>query len=136
VFSLAVIVYYYYYYFLLSKEPILDSVPIAIETLLIFIFSFIYFYEQLNDTSQLFIYNKPSFWAAFGVLLYLSGSFFIYILANQIDFRDFGKYWMVTNVASIIKNVFFGIAIYVASTQVLKKPYKKPTVYPPSTIEF
>ena len=136
IFSLTVAVYYYYNYIVLSREPVLDSVPIAIETILIFIFSFIYFFEQLNDTSQLFIYNKPSFWASFGILLYLSGSFFIYILANQIDFRDFGKYWMVTNVASIIKNIFFGIAIYVSAKQILKKPNKRATVYPPSTIEF
>lgn len=53
----------------------IDSTPIGIESILIFIYSFFYFYEQMKDTSTLFIYNKYHFWIVIGYLIYLSGSF-------------------------------------------------------------
>ncbi len=71
-----------------------------------------------------------------GILLYLSGSFFIYIFANQIDKNELGKYWIITNIASIIKNIFFAIAIYIQANQSLKKSSKKNyNLYPPNFID-
>ncbi len=136
VFSVLLIVYYYYTYFFLQSRPVLDSIPIGIETILIFVFAFLYFFEQMNDTTDLFIYSKPSFWAVLGILLYLSGSFFIYIFANQIDFKELGKYWIITNIASILKNIFFAIAVYIQANQSLKKSSKKNyNPYPPNFID-
>lgn len=136
IFSISLIVYYYYSYLLLQSPLALDSIPIGIETILIFVFSFFYFFEQMNDTTNLFIYSKPSFWAVLGILLYLSGSFFIYIFANQIDFKDLGKYWIITNIASIIKNIFFAVAIYIQANQSSKKSSKKNyNLYPPNFID-
>ena len=114
------IIYYYYTYYVLRSRPVLDSIPIGIETILIFVFTFFYFYEQLNDTTSLFIYSKPSFWAVLGILLYLAGSFFIYIFANQISVKELGKYWIITNISSILKNIFFAIAIYIQANQPAK----------------
>jgi hypothetical protein len=121
VFSISLIVYYYYNYIVLKGRPVLDSIPIGIETILIFVFTFFYFYEQMNDTTSLFIYSKPSFWAVLGILLYLAGSFFIYIFANQVTVKELGKYWIITNISSILKNIFFTIAIYIQANQPVKK---------------
>jgi hypothetical protein len=120
----------------LGSRPVLDSIPIGIETILIFVFAFFYFFEQMNDTTDLFIYNKPSFWAVLGILLYLSGSFFIYIFANQITIKELGKYWIITNIASILKNILFAIAIYIQANQSQKKSSKKNyNLYPPNFID-
>lgn len=125
VFSISLIVYYYYNYIVLRSRPVLDSIPIGIETILVFVFTFFYFYEQMNDTTSLFIYSKPSFWAVLGVMLYLAGSFFIYIFANQISVKELGKYWIITNISSILKNIFFAIAVYVQANQSVKKSSRK-----------
>jgi hypothetical protein len=95
----------------------IDSVPIGIEAILILIFSFYYFYEQMNGTQNLFIYNKSSFWTILGMMLYLAGSFFIYIYASQLASKEVAKYWIFTNIFSIIKNLFFTVAILVNSRQ-------------------
>jgi hypothetical protein len=124
IFSVSSLVYYYYTYFILSLDPWLDSVPIGIETISIFIFAFFYFFEQLNDTESLFVYSKPSFWAIIGVILYLAGSFFVYISANQIDSKDLGKYWIITNISSIMKNVLFCVTIYIQTNQNINKKFK------------
>ena len=138
VFSILLIAYYYYTYFFLQiqSRPVLDSIPIGIETILIFVFSLFYFFEQMNDTTNLFIYSKPAFWAVLGILLYLSGSFFIYIFANQIDFKDLGKYWIITNISVLIRNIFFAVAIYIQANQSKKKSSKKNyNLYPPKFID-
>lgn len=98
-------------YNLLVKVIGIDSIPIGVEAILILIFSFYYLYEQMKDTETLFVYSRYSFWIVLGMMLYLAGSFFIYIYASQLDPVQVGKYWIFTNIFSIIKNIFFAIAI-------------------------
>jgi hypothetical protein len=63
--------------------------------------------------SQILIYNRYHFWIVCAFMIYLSGSFFIYIFANQVDQNTLNIYWMFTNVFTILKNVFFSISILV-----------------------
>ena len=130
VFSICLLGYYFYLFFIVRNIPVLDSIPIGIESILIFIFSFLYFYEQLNNTSNFFIYSQASFWGVLGILIYLSGSFFIYIFANQLSIQELNKYWVITNISSIVKNIFFTIAIYIQANESLKKPPGKYNLYP------
>ena len=117
-------------YNLKTKVLGLDSVPIGIETILILIFSFYYFYEQMQDTNNLFIYSRYSFWVVLGMILYLAGSFFIYIYSSQLSQEEVNKYWVFTNIFSILKNIFFTIAIIVNANQSVKKTPKKYKLYP------
>jgi hypothetical protein len=131
-FIASLVVYYYYTYFVTPRRQILDSFPIGIETILIFVFSFFYFYEQLNDTTNFFIYTKYSFWCVLAIVLYLAGSFFVYILANQISFKELvEKYWVITNIAVTLRNLFFLIAILVKANEVVNK---KPANFPAYTL--
>jgi len=51
------------------------------------------------------------------MLLYLAGSFFIYIYASQLNQEEILKYWIFTNIFSIIKNILFVIALAVHANQ-------------------
>jgi hypothetical protein len=110
------------------QEENIDSVPIGVETIIILIFSFYYLYEQMNDTSTLFIYSTYPFWMVIGVVLFLSGSFFTYIFADSLPPNEVNKYWVITNVFSIVRSLFFCIGIVVSS--------KPPRTLPPSDFEF
>jgi hypothetical protein len=99
-------------YLILVRHQKIDSISIGIETILILIFSFYYLYEQMNNTDNLFIYSKYEFWVIIGFLIYLAGSFFIYIYANQLDPKFIYKYWFLTNIFYIVKNVLFAIGIH------------------------
>ncbi|RZK04412.1 MAG: hypothetical protein EOO46_16645 [Flavobacterium sp.] len=103
--------------FVFNGAHIIDSVQIGVETIFILVFSFYYMYERMNDTSTLYVYSTFSFWTVTGMVLYLSGSFFIYIFADSLPKADVHKYWIVTNILSILKNLFFTI--------VNSKPTKK-----------
>lgn len=122
--SIAFIAFLIFYY-LFAKAKSIDSIPIGIETILILIFSFYYLYEQIQDTETLFIYTKYPFWIIIGMLIYLSGSFFIYIYASYLPTKEIAKYWIFTNVFAILKNIFFAIAIIVNAGQSTKKPKDK-----------
>ena len=65
----------------------------------------------MKDPENLFVYSRFSFWVVLGMMLYLAGSFFIYIYASRLDSGEVGKYWIFTNIFSILKNIFFTIAI-------------------------
>lgn len=108
-------------YYLTVKPRSIDSIPIGIETILILIFSFYYLLEQMNDMSDQFVYSRYHFWFVIGIMIYLAGSFFIYIFANQVDRDTLAKYWFLTNMFYTLKNILFAIGILTYVKQ-LKNP--------------
>ena len=89
----------------------LDTVPIGIETILIFVFIFFFFYYHFTTSKSQFIYHNYCFWISLGLLVYLGGSFFFNLLANHIN----PKYWYITYITETIKNIFFFIALIIYS---------------------
>jgi hypothetical protein len=99
-------------YFLTSKTRNLDSIPIGIESILIFIYISYAFYEQFHDNNKAtYIYDRYWFWTLIGIMIYLSCSFFFNILANSIEYHSIEKYWFLTYIFEIIKNILFTISI-------------------------
>ena len=90
----------------------LDSIPIGIETIFIFIFIFYFFYEYSKNIKDSFIYNHYCFWISVGILIYLGGSFFFYILINQLDSSQIETFGNLTYIAEIIKNLLFAISLF------------------------
>ncbi len=89
----------------------------------------------MNDQNNLFIYNDYRFWMVLAFMIYLSGSFFIFLFANQIPDSQILQYWMFTDVFYTLKNIFFSIGILVyASQQPKKKQYVGKSVKPYSEI--
>jgi hypothetical protein len=97
--------------YLTSKTVKIDSIPVGIEAIFILSFSFYYLYECTRDTTTLFIYNTYQFWVVLGIVLYLAGTFFIYIFTDSLNAADLKKYWVITNIFSILRTLFFVIAI-------------------------
>lgn len=124
VLGLGLLAFNVFYPFFSSGVNQIDSVPIGVETIIVMIFSFYYLYERTNDTTTLYIYSTFPFWVVIGMVLYLSGSFFIYLFADSLTKLELHKYWIITNVLSIMKNIFFAIGIIVNS--------KPPKSFPPS----
>lgn len=109
--------------FLQYEIKLIDSIQIGIETIVVLVFSFYYLYEKANDTTTLYIYSSYTFWIVIGMVIYLSGSFFIYLFADSLSMEEVSKYWFVTNILSILKNIFFTIGIVVNSKPLKKMPW-------------
>ena len=104
-------------YFLTARFKRIDSIPIGIETILVLIYIFYFFYELLREPKGKHLPENYCFWFAIGILIYLSGSFFINILANVMDRQEIDNYWFLTYIADIIKNLFLAIGLIVMARQ-------------------
>ena len=104
-------------YFFTEKFKRIDSIPIGIESILILIYIFYFFFEQLKEPKGKHLWENYCFWFATGILIYLSGSFFINILANVMEKSEMDSYWFLTYIADIIKNIFLATGVLVMAKQ-------------------
>ncbi len=91
----------------------IDSVPIGIETIIILIYIFFYFFQSSKNLGAGYIYNHYGFWICVGILIYLGGSFFFFILFDHLTNEQVKSFGDLTYLAEIIKNVLFSVAIFV-----------------------
>lgn len=119
------------YYFFSTHRRQLDSVPIGVETIFIFIFVSLFFSEQLKEIDENPIYTNYFFWIAVGLVFYLGGSFFVYILANNLSREELERYWYWTWIAEIIKNVLitFALILYTKSKKDSRSQQSRPIPY-------
>lgn len=110
----------------------LDSISIGIETIFVFIYIFYFLYEFSKNAKDSFIYNHYCFWISVGILIYLGGSFFFYILINSLETSEIEKFGNLTYIAEIIKNLLFAVSIFFykkySATRIQKKPPEIPNL--------
>jgi hypothetical protein len=115
-------------YYFKSKHLRLDSVPIGIETILTLIYISYFFYETFKRTTDFYVYNHYCFWISIGILIYLGGSFFFFILINDLTYDEVNTFGNMTYIAEIIKNILFSVAIFIYNKHPLKTNNSKQTV--------
>lgn len=103
-----------------------DSLQTSVECILIILLCLYYFYEQLTNPEFEFIYNNYKFWVVLGLLLYLAGSFFIFVFASQLSEAESDMYWPILYVCGIVRNILFAIAVYLSTRPRDEKPYQSP----------
>jgi hypothetical protein len=119
-FYLFQIIYYFNF-----KFRGLDTIPIGIETVLIFIYTFLYLYEYFNNNDQQNINQDYFFWVITGIVFYLASSFFFYILRNNLSREQMDKYWYISYFFDMAKNILFAIAVIIYAKKHLKKQEQK-----------
>jgi hypothetical protein len=98
---------------LLAKSNSLSSLLTGVETVLIIAMCIYYFFDQLKQTNSLMIYSTINFWIIISFLVYLSGTFFLYIYADSmIKNPSFKKqYFLINSSFYILKNILLSIAM-------------------------
>ncbi len=99
-------------FFQFIKSENLDSVAVTVQGLFIMPLALVYYFEQIKNPDSLFIYGTPNFWIVTGILLYLAGTFFIFILSENLTVKELDYYWPINYVFNTIKNLMFGLALY------------------------
>jgi hypothetical protein len=89
-------------------------------------FSIIYFYDRISKVDG-FVYDLPEFWVVFGIMIYFSGNFFIFIFAqNNLNENSFKKTFNTINaLSSIIENAMFLVAFILAKRKSIPLKTKK-----------
>lgn len=118
------------FYAFIANVKGLDSVPIGIETILIFVYIIYFFYTFSKRLSSLYIYNHYVFWIAVGILIYLGGSFFFFILFEQLSNDQIADFGNLTYMAEIIKNILFALALFIYTRYPFENPKKNSNSIP------
>lgn len=111
-------------YKVFGKYSVLDSVPIGVASIIVMVYIFYFFYQEMENITDTFLYNRYTFWIASGILIYLAGSFFLYVLANQVDSKTRHAYWIFANMCTTVKNISFFLSILTVVNNKKPSPLK------------
>jgi len=114
--------------FLKADKKSFDSITSSVESIAIIGLSLIYFFEQISKPQKQFIYSTPNFWIVLAFMIYMSGTLFLFIIANNLSEKEFHKYWVINNASNVITNLIFCIAFLVnrfaSPNPLFEKPYE------------
>lgn len=92
------------------KSSDLDSIPIAVSSLILITGSILYFFESIQNPEIGFIYSKPGFWVVVGIMIYFSGTFFLFLQYDNLSKQEKDSFWIINIICFILKNIFFSIS--------------------------
>jgi len=81
-----------------------------------------YFYDELKQATTDLIYTTKNFWIIIAFLIFSSGTFFLYIYAENMVLHDnsFRMQYVIINSSFIIlKNILFSIAMIIKPKETL-----------------
>lgn len=94
-----------------------DSLPASIEALLIISFCVVYLFERLNTPEVSFIYNSRPFWMVTAFVTYLSGTLFLFMVANHLSDELLSDAWQINLYLIITKNILFTVGFCLPEKQ-------------------
>lgn len=100
-------------FFLINKMTGFDSFTSGLQCILIIGMCIYYLFQQIRGSTNLQIYSTSNFWIIITFLIYMSGVFFLYILAeNMLDNKSFRTmYVYINSIFNILKNILLSIAM-------------------------
>lgn len=90
-----------------------DTLPASVESLVILVFCITFFFEQIKNPKTMFLYNEKSFWIVTGLLIYVAGTFFLFIQSSFFSKSELRQYWILSQVGNILKNLLFAVAFFI-----------------------
>ncbi|HVW95661.1 MAG TPA: hypothetical protein VHA56_06815 [Mucilaginibacter sp.] len=81
-------------------------------SLLVIVFSIVYFYQLLNRQEFIHIEKIGLFWINAGLLFYFSINIFLFMLFKRIIQVHLEEYYMIHNVTNTIANILFSIGLF------------------------
>jgi hypothetical protein len=113
-------------FFFINRMSSFDSILTGVESILIILMCIYYLIVQIKGSNNLFVYSTSNFWIIITFLIYLSGSFFLYIMAETMYHnRAFQiQYTIINSVFYILKNILLSIAMLMKATPVKNQTRK------------
>lgn len=87
------------------------SISNTVLSVLMILFSLLYFYQLLNRQEFIHIENQPLFWVNASVLFYYSLTVFLFMLYRKLTMQELGVYYMINSYTNVIANVLFTIGL-------------------------
>jgi hypothetical protein len=114
-------------FFVVNKMNDFDSVASGVESILIILMCIYYLVVQIKGSNNLLVYSTTGFWIVITFLIYLCGTFFLYIMAENMINKDRAfrvQYIVINSAFNILKNILLSAAMLMntspGSSQILK----------------
>lgn len=100
-------------YIFFSKPREWDSIVSGIECIIVLSICIYYLYSQVKGSNNLLIYSTFNFWVVIAFLIYFSGTFFLYLMADRMMANpSFQKIYFIINISfNILKNLLLCVAM-------------------------
>lgn len=105
-----------------QANNLIDTIPVSTSALILIIFSILYLFEEIQSPKIGFIYENPAFWVTVGIMIYFSGTFFLFLQYSDLSISDKRNFWTINLICVILKNIFITVSF-------LLKPNKKSTSF-------
>lgn len=89
-----------------------DTLTVSVSAITLIIFCLIFLFEKIQKPDIGFIYAKKSFWVVVGIMIYFSGTFFLFLQYSELSEQEQENFWIINWFCIILKNIFFAIAFY------------------------
>lgn len=112
---------FYNLYTIISNRQannLIDTIPVSTSALILIIFSILYLFEEIQSPKIGFVYENPAFWVTVGIMIYFSGTFFLFLQYSDLSISDKRNFWTINLICVILKNIFITVSF-------LLKPNKK-----------
>ena len=109
-------------FFYINKTEKFDSFASGIESIIIILLCIYYLFSQVKISSNLLLYSTFNFWVIIAFLIYFSGTFFLYIMTeNMWEDKAFRKLYFVINISfNILKNILLCVAMCMKTNDSIK----------------
>lgn len=114
--------------FLNKGQPTFDSIPVAISALILIIFCILYLFEKIQNPEIDFIYSKPSFWIVVGIMIYFSGTFFLFLQYANLSDQEQENFWIINLICIILKNTLFSISFTLSNNNFSEFKVEEPFI--------
>lgn len=105
-------------FFFVDEMDAYGSFAVGVEYIFIILMCIYYLVVQIKGVNNLSVYSTSNFWIIITFLIYTSGTFFLYIMAEKMlqnkAFRV--QYIIINSVFNILKNLLLSIAMLMKST--------------------
>lgn len=98
---------YSIYNYIVTPGGIFDYKPLAAECLILLVYILYFFYEKIQTTTSIPIYQTKIFWIAVAFIIYCSGNFFLFLYSNNPikDDELIFQYTIIYSTFAILKNI-------------------------------
>lgn len=95
----------------------INTITLTIESLTIIFMSLIYFDKMLKSMRLPKIWQDPYFWINSAILIYFSGSFFVFIFVDFVDIKSSFNLWHIHSIVHFIFNIVLTVGFWKAQKE-------------------
>ncbi len=91
----------------------------SVQGVITLLYCVFFYYSIFDDAKVVELSNYPYFWLVSGMILYFSGTLFLYVFGDQIvSNKKYVNYYQIHNFFNIIQNTFYAYTLWLGSKQI------------------